>query len=143
MYKDCEVAAVRDWAKNKANLVIACGICPALSYMNKDVWHQERPDTNSNEQTGWKNQSLGKALDFASAVEMYVFLSVQTSVRLLLNSGQEADTRDINQWTGRTKYGTWTYQKDNSIQARQGRMLARSRTLDRVLCEQTYVLIYV
>lgn len=78
------VTAVREWAINKSNNVIASAICPGLSAMHKDIWYQERPDTNSNEQTGWKTQSLGKALDFPSAIEMYVHIHVRKTVRLTI-----------------------------------------------------------
>lgn len=71
---------VVEWAKNKQNTIIASSICVAYSKMDRRIWGQERVDTNSNEQSGWKSQSLGKALDLPMAVQTYVPATVHRHV---------------------------------------------------------------
>lgn len=62
---------IQRWATNKKNPVVASGICMACSKLPPKVWAQELPHPILDEGSGWKNQSLGKALDLARAVEMY------------------------------------------------------------------------
>lgn len=65
---------VRNWAINKSNDVIAAGLNPNCSHIHRNVYLNIRSNTNSNEQTGWKNNSFGTRLDLVTAIQTYVWL---------------------------------------------------------------------
>ena len=88
-----------------------------------DIRQVLRKDTNSNEQSGWKAQALGKGLNLALAIAI----------------AKRADIKESIEWRARFENGTWTYGRNPDKQARFNRHARRESMYLRVDLESDNV----